>query len=96
MDTLTEARAFVTANTWTFAKTMPQMPHWYVVRDKCGESDFTGFAAYIRAHGEARVFSNRTYVYLDLDRYSYWTMGNPLSETTVIYRAEISHRADSA
>jgi hypothetical protein len=49
--------AFVEGHVWTFAKTMPLIPHEYVVRGKngCAREDWDAFAAYVREQGyEAR------------------------------------------
>jgi len=74
---------------WTFAKTMPRHPHEYTVRQHRPEYDelFCTFVEMIRRYGYVKKWDGRTYVYLDLDGWSYWTMGNPISETTIINRA---------
>jgi hypothetical protein len=48
--------AFVEDHAWTFAKTMPHIPHEYVDRGKngCAEGDWDAFAAYIREHKSTR------------------------------------------
>ncbi len=88
---LEQVRAFIAANNWKFASTMKFIPHWYVVRENCDDAQFVAVAQYIREHGEARPFGKRQFIYLDLDGYSYWTMGNPLPETTIINRAKLKH-----
>jgi hypothetical protein len=85
--TLKQVRAFVAANKWKFASTMPWRPHWYVIREKCEEAKFVGFVEFIRVNGVVRSFGKRTFVYFDLDGFTYWTMGNPVAETTIINRA---------
>jgi len=83
-------REFIAAHTWTFAKSMPKIPHFYVVRDKCrSDEEFVRVVTYMRKHGEARPFFRKTYTYFDIDGWSYWTMGNPLWDTTIINRSEI-------
>lgn len=81
---------FIEKNNWTFAKSMPKVPHWYVVRENCIDQDFVEFVNYIRLYGVPRRFFSKTYTYLDIDRYTYWTMGNPINETTIINRALIA------
>ena len=83
---------FFDSNTWTFAKTMPQNPHWYVVVvSKCNdEQAFKGFVAHIRAHGYPVMFEGREYIYFDVGEFKYWTMGSPLEITSIINRARIS------
>lgn len=81
---------FIDAHEWTFAKSMPKMPHFYVVRDKCrSELEFVRFVLHIRMHGEDRRFWKKNYRYLDVRNYSYWTMGNPINNTTIINRCKI-------
>jgi len=72
---------------WTFAKTMPQIPHWYVVRSPENEEAFIEFVEFIRVHGVEERFGQSTYLYLYIGEYKYWTMGNPVPETTIINRA---------
>ena len=87
-----EVNEFISDNTWKFAKSMPKNPHSYIVRDTCTSEDkFLDFVVYIRAYGERRRFWSKTYIYLDFHGYSYWTMGNPLTETTIINRSDIQH-----
>jgi hypothetical protein len=86
-------RAFIERAQWTFAKTMPTMPHEYVVRDQwCGKdparhAEFTDIVALIRLHGYPRRFGNREFLYVDVDAHRYWSMGAPPDETTIINRA---------
>src|ERR1700690_4404087 len=66
---------FINANNWTFAKTMPENPHWYIVRDKCSsEEDFKGFVMHIRKHGYRVKFKGSWYTCFDVGEYKYWTM----------------------
>lgn len=88
--TIAGVRLFIASNTWTFAKTMPQWPHWYVVRQKCSdEAEFLRAVEFIREHGQARKFGKHTFIYLDVDDFTYWTLGAPVGATTIINRARI-------
>jgi hypothetical protein len=81
---------FIDKHDWRFAKSMPFMPHWYVVRENCDEKEFLDFVIYIRQYGEERAFGKkRKFVYLDIGQYTYWTMGNTLDITKIINRARI-------
>ena len=85
-----EFDAFVKAHQWRFAKSMPQIPHAYVVREKCrDDEEFCRAVLFIRKWGEGRKFFKKTYIYLDLAPYTYWTMGNPLDITKIINRTLI-------
>jgi hypothetical protein len=85
-----EFDAFVKAHDWRFAKSMPQIPHAYVVREKCrDDEEFCKAVLFIRQWGQPRKFFRKTFLYLDVGAYSYWTMGAPVFETTIINRALI-------
>ena len=72
--------AFVDDHAWTFAKTMPHIPHEYVVRGKNGCSeDWDAFAAYIKERGykarwtapNGRHMDN---IYLELCGWKFWVI----------------------
>jgi len=80
--TTEELRAFIAANYWKFASSMPQHPHYYVTRDKANSLiQWKRFVAHIRRVGVARSFFRIKLKYLDLDGWTYWTMGYPLERT---------------
>ena len=85
-----EFAAFVAAHEWTFAKSMPKAPHFYVVREKCrADDEFVEAETFIRKYGFPRKFFRKTFIYLDFEGNSYWTMGNPLAITKIINRSVI-------
>lgn len=80
--------AILLAHSWRVAKTMPDIPHEYTLREAWGDDTlFDATVAYIRNHGYSAQFQYRRYTYLDIDQYQYWTMGAPLSDTILINRA---------
>ena len=81
-----EIKAFIKSVTWTYAKTYITWPHYYIVRRNVDEAMFVKMVEYIRAHGYEGRFYQQTNMYFDDDEYTYWTMGNPIAETTVINR----------
>jgi hypothetical protein len=96
------ARKLIARHTWTFARSMPWIPHEYVVREGAAsdaqhrrgsaveDRPFEWFVTLIRKHGRPRTFGKkkpRTFTYLTVDGKRYWTMGNPMSDTTIINRA---------
>jgi hypothetical protein len=86
---LGEMRAFIAANEWTYAKTYPQCPHYYVVVERAtSQFDCLRFVAQIRRIGYAHKFFRATLKYLDVDEWYYWSMGWPIDETEVLNRAE--------
>lgn len=81
------ARQFVNARRWTFARTMAKIPHEWTLRKHAPEADFCRFVMLIRECGYTQYFFKKAFVYLDIDGWQYWTMGAPLSDTTLINRA---------
>jgi hypothetical protein len=81
-------RAFVDAQCWTHAKTMPEWPHWYVVRDRVDERLFEDLVRQIRAHGHEGKFYEKVLLYYEEDGMVYWTMGAPVEETTIVNRCK--------
>lgn len=73
---------------WTFAKSMPETPHSYVVRGRAlDEAAFDRAVKVIRTFGEPGKFYSRTNIYLTSDDTKWWTMGAPLEETIIINQA---------
>lgn len=93
--TTDDARAYIATVRWQFAKTMPQWPHEYTVREwrQDLEHEFVEFVALIRQEGIVKPWPRDAAVprynhpYLELDGWEYWSMGEPIDETTVINRA---------
>jgi len=77
---------FIDSIQWTFAKTMPEWPHEYLVRDRVDKSLFEALVCHIRAHGFEGRFYRRVLTYYAEDGLLYWTMGEPLGETAIINR----------
>jgi hypothetical protein len=76
-----DPQAFVETQEWIFAKTMPTIPHFYVVRGRkgCAEEDWDAMATYIREHGyraqwtapNGKLMIN---TYLELGKWKYWVI----------------------
>lgn len=81
--------------TFKVAKTMPTMPHEYTVRKTWDDdSKFVDVVLFIRENGIKEKFWNKEYIYLTLNGYKYWTMGNPVcyidkKKTFIINRVKI-------
>ena len=81
-----ELLAFVNEQEWVFAKTMPEWPHEYIVRERVNEELFERLVRHIRTHGYEGKFYQKTLTYYDEGEMMYWTMGAPIGETTIINR----------
>ena len=79
---------FVSNEKWTFAKTMPEWPHEYIVRRQVDEDLFVELVLHIRKYGYDDFFYSKKMTYFDQDGYTYWTMGAPVEETIIINRTQ--------
>jgi len=79
-------REFIDSSQWTFAKTMPEWPHEYIVRERVDENLFVQLVRHIRANGYEGKFYRKSITYYDDGGLVYWTMGAPLEETIIINR----------
>jgi hypothetical protein len=80
---------FVDSERWTYARTMPQWPHEYLVRDRVDQALFERLVKHIRSHGFQGRFYRRAITYFGQDGLLYWTMGAPVNETTIINRCRV-------
>ena len=81
---------FISKSEWHFAKTMPQIPHWYCLLKECEDKDeFLWFARYIWEHSIPGEFFGRTYKYFYLGMYKYWIMDPSPEECDLINRDEV-------
>jgi hypothetical protein len=81
-------REFIASSKWTFAKTMPEWPHEYIVREKVDRVLFESLVRHIRQHGFEGHFYQRVLIYFAENGLLYWTMGEPIEETTIINRCK--------
>jgi hypothetical protein len=65
---------------------MPIWPHEYLVRQKVDELLFVKLATFIRENGYEGSFYSKPITYFDHEGRVYWTMGEPIEETTIINR----------
>ena len=89
-DEMQRARTFIDRAEWHFAKTMPQIPHWYCLLKECEDKDeFHWFARYVWEHSVPGEFCGRTYKYCYLGQYKYWLMDPGPEECDLINRDEV-------
>ena len=89
----------IKANLWHYAKSMPEYPHFYCLRqgsEKKGtypvpEKDFEFFVLFIRKYGYKRKFKKSVYITMNINGFQYWTMGAKLDITILINRATIDY-----
>ena len=81
---------------WTWAKTMPGIPHEYIVRDKClmGEENFLMIVLAQRDLGTNEIWGKYNFPYLYVDGYKYWTMGDTFENTTILNRQKVFSEFD--
>lgn len=88
---------------WTFARSMPQNPHWYTLRKRWeNDDDFVAVVLFIRKYGYVERFPDPVkgwpYIQFNVNGFKYWTMGGPIGEkdtygywdTTLINRKPLS------
>jgi hypothetical protein len=81
-------REFIESSKWTYAKTMPEWPHEYIVRKNVDGDLFVQLVHHIRANGTKGKFYKKDITYFDHGEHIYWTMGAPIEETTIINRCK--------
>jgi hypothetical protein len=74
---------------WTYAKTMPWCPHFYIVRNPAIEERYVKLWNAINEFGDVGYFGETRRLYLHLgDGYKYWHMSDDLSMSKIINRAK--------
>jgi len=76
---------WVTSRYWQAARSK-QNPHEYSLRQWDDDLPFELAVLYIREHGYQHKFGSRWYTQYDLDGRFYWSMGAPLSSSSLINR----------
>jgi integrase len=76
--------------TFRFARTMPDIPHEYVVRSPENEAEYVQLFHTIEQNGVWEMFGGRRYQYwYPGDGFRYWRMHKLLAKSTVINRAKV-------
>jgi len=79
---------FINSVFWTYAKTMPEWPHEYIVKRNVAFELFIEVVKHIRKFGYEGMFYKKTITYFDFEGMVYWTMGAPVEDTTIINRCK--------
>jgi len=79
-------REFIDSSQWVFARTMPEWPHEYIVREKDNEKLFLRLVHHIRANGCEGKFYLTSITCYDDGELVYWTTEKPLDDTIIINR----------
>ena len=68
---------------WIFAKTMPEIPHEYIVIDWYPEKikEIKLFIQEIDRNGYSSKFYSKENKYLNIDEYKYWVIDNIINRT---------------
>ena len=76
--------------TWTFAKTMADIPHWWIKRSPVIEADYVELFHTIAREGVREKFRNDYYRYwYPGDGYKYWAMTTDIKQSLIINRAKV-------
>jgi hypothetical protein len=86
------ARAYINSMQWKFAKSMPQWPHWYVIREDGSAREFDFVARLIKQFGYTDKWGNRSDSYLVIGEFKYWAIDNVLNRATPISNTEMKKR----
>lgn len=71
-----DPRPYIAAQEWTYAKTMPTNPHFYVVLRASNDwREHLRFLLWIRVWGFVEKFKGAKYLYRVVDEWRYWAMG---------------------
>jgi len=88
-----EVKKYLDNCSWRYAKTMPQVPHWYTLKGEDNyhnNETFEMVVQYIRDYGYDDFYYRKKYRAYNYNGYKYWTMGAPVEETTVINRKKLN------
>ena len=73
------------AATWTYAKTMPANPHWYVVRTRIDDERTDALIALLDGFSTRRRWHSHPYRSVDLDGWSVWDIWPVINRKPIRY-----------
>lgn len=71
---------------WTFAKTMPENPHYYIVKQEQDAVEYDRLYWYIFDHPTMVEYEGYTYKTATIGDYMYWIMTDDFVESRIINR----------
>jgi len=84
----TRLSEFIKTVSWTYAETMPEWPHEYIVKNCVDDKLYNELVKHIRKYGYEGMFYQKSITYFDHEGMVYWTMEAPVEETTIINRCK--------
>ena len=91
-DQLARTRAYINSMEWKFAKSMPQWPHWYVLREDGSAREFDFVNRLIKKFGYTDEWGSRTKYSFVLGRFKYWVDEDCLNRGAPISNEEVRKR----
>ena len=86
---------FVASQTWIFARSMPQWPHWYIIRGNYNWCrDYDRLAALIKRYGVADKWGAKRWLYARFGDFKYWRLGDFINRAEPIRSAEVRQRGE--
>ena len=77
---------------WKFSKSMPQWPHWYVLRDDGSAREFDFVDRLIKKFGYEDNWGTRKNSYLVIGKFKYWVIEDVLNRAAPISNAAMRRR----
>jgi len=77
---------------FTFAKTMANIPHSWIVRNRFSDSKFLEVMNFIKDNGYVEKFYSKEYIYYNIGEFKYWVATDEKGfddPTAIINRAKI-------
>lgn len=92
---IARARAYINSMDWQFAKTMPQWPHWYVLREDGRAREFDFVKRLIKQFGYRDPWGSRTKYSFVMGRFKYWVDDDVLNRGAPLSNAEVRKRGET-
>lgn len=91
---IARARAYINSMKWKFAKSMPQWPHWYVLREWGSAREFDFVSRLIKKFGYPDKWGSRTKYSFVMGRFKYWVDEDCLNRGAPISNEEVKKRGE--